>query len=89
MDRERNRFENTQGMGQTFEVFLAFAKTRPSSVAASKLFSEYVDKIQEVHKSSREYAEYIARSNLNYFAGYYDDRTQRLISHVYRQSLVK
>ena len=82
-----NRFEKTKTVGEVFGIFLDLAKKYPSSAEASRLFQEYVDKISRDRGCAQVDAEAIARANISYYAGYYDKRTQNLISNVYYQSL--
>ena len=87
MQKMQNRFKELETFQQVFDIFLSVAKTYPSSVEASKLFSEYVSHIVSSRMCTEEEAKNIARSNISYYMGYYDERTQSLISYVYRQSL--
>lgn len=68
-------------MGDTFKLALKLAKKDPYE--AKEWFYEYVNYISFENKYSWDKSIEIAKSNLKYFAGYYDNETCKIINNVY------
>lgn len=68
-------------IGEIFDTALNLAKT--DNYKAGVFYNAYVDWVRNANGCSHEEAENIVKSNLGYFAGYYDKHTCDLIYDVY------
>lgn len=68
-------------IGEIFDTALNLAKT--NKYEAGVFYNTYVDYVSDTNGCSHEEAENIVKSNLGYFAGYYDAKTCDLIYEVY------
>lgn len=75
----RGKFYNT--IGEIFKLALHLAKTNPEE--AKDFFYEYVNFISMEKHLSWDEATKRAKSNLGYFAGYYNKETRDIIYKVY------
>lgn len=64
-----------------FEVALKFARIDKDK--ASTFYNEYVQYVMDINKSDRDAAERIVKSNLGYFAGYYNKDVCDIIYSTY------
>lgn len=71
-------------IGKVFDEALRLAKTNKDE--AQDFFYEYVNHISFVNKYSWDKSIEIAKSNLGYFAGYYDQETCDIIYKTYQCS---
>lgn len=74
-------------IGELCQVFVDFAKTSPKESDAHRLFHRYVKRIALAKRCSEIEAKQIARSNIRWYTGYYDEATQQMIYSVYGQML--
>jgi hypothetical protein len=75
----RGKVYNT--MGELFNLALYLAKTNPEE--AEEFFYKYVNCISMEKHLSWDESIRVAKSNLGYFAGYYDKETCDIIYKVY------
>lgn len=68
-------------IGEIFDTALDLAKN--DKYEAGVFYNAYIDSVRDANGCSREEAEKIVKSNLGYFAGYYDSKTCDLIYKVY------
>lgn len=68
-------------IGEIFDTALDLAKN--DTYEAGVFYNAYIDYVRDANGSTREEAEKIVKSNLGYFAGYYDSKTCDLIYKVY------
>ena len=73
-----------KNMGEVFNEALRLAKT--DSNEAKEFFKKYVSLISKRNHCSLDKATEIAKSNLGYFAGYYDEETCDIIYKTYQCS---
>jgi len=69
-------------MGEIFDLALRLAKKDPNG-EAKDFFHEYVNHISIVNHYSWDKSVECAKSNLGYFAGYYNRETCDIINKVY------
>ena len=69
-------------IGEVFDLALKLAKNDPNG-EAKDFFHEYVNHISVVNHYSWDKSVECAKSNLGYFAGYYNGETYDIINKVY------
>lgn len=78
------RGKTYETMGEVFNEALHLAKT--DSYEAKEFFREYINWISTNNHCSEDEATEIAKSNLGYFAGYYDEEVCDIIYKTYQCS---
>jgi hypothetical protein len=69
-------------IGEVFKVALRLAK-KGTPTEQKNFFQSYADTCAYDHSTTFDEGVRIARSNLGYFSGYYDNETSRLIHETY------
>lgn len=75
------RGKELKTIGEVFEVALQLAKENTKE--AEEFFYQYVQHISSSNNWSWDKSIEVAKSNLGYFAGYYDRKTYDIIHKVY------
>lgn len=68
----------------TYHDLYGPAMTIKNEAAARKYFAALVERNYRISKHTREQAEAIERSNLGYFAGYYDNETRERVERLFQ-----
>ncbi len=73
-----------KGEAMTFRDQLGPAMEVTDPEEAAEYYRKYVDWLVSANGKSREYNDGVARANLGYFAGYYDNETRERVEKLFQ-----